>query len=114
MVFINPFNHRVGGFCYRCEKEYCDVHIRWEKSTINNPQTGKLYDGFNAICPTCNILLNSHNPQLIHIDELMQTDRPKAMKVLNRVVELLIGRSGDKKEIQRLQKLQAQLGELGR
>lgn len=112
IVFINPFPNRVGGFCYRCEKEYCDIHVGWEKSTINNPNTGTPYDGFNAMCPTCNILLNSHHPQLVYVDEIRNTKPLEGMKVLKRIIELLRERDGDENEIKRLEGLQVQFQRL--
>jgi hypothetical protein len=105
-VTLAPLQIRLGGFCYRCHQEYCPSHVRWEKSEFEH---GEAYDLYNAICPNCNILLNTHQPLLSAIDEKLKRNLPDGLDQLNSLINLLKARRDNAKEIQRLEMIHKML-----
>jgi hypothetical protein len=102
-IFIDAINKPKGGFCYRCRKEYCSMHVNWEKSNIRKPDSNEIYDGFNALCPQCGILLNYHFPELEAIDAELKIDLSKGLDHLTSLLNLLREREFAIAEIERLE-----------
>lgn len=109
VIVISPFDSRVGGFCYRCHQEFCLQDVSWEKTKIKNPVNNEVYDGFNAICPRCKILLNDYQPVFREIVEMSKKDANEALSSFKELLEIMESRDDNKKEIQRLKNIYQEL-----
>ena len=81
------------------------MHVNWEKTNIRKPDSNEIYEGFNALCPQCGILLNYHFPELEAIDTEVKIDISKGIDHLTSLLGLLREREFAIAEIERLENI---------